>query len=115
MGNCSREKQACNTFVSVANVSSTKFGPISDHYFHTRFATWSSIFMMHVKAWDQHQYQQLGTRFHAHLLYFFCRYASVVGIRIFHINFCLVPHHTDLWKSLSVMFPARFFCDLFPG
>jgi hypothetical protein len=32
-----------------------------DHYIDARFPTWSSIFMMHVKAWDQHQYQQLGT------------------------------------------------------
>jgi hypothetical protein len=31
--------------------------------------------MMHVKAWDQHQYQQLGTRFHSYLL-FFCWYTS---------------------------------------
>jgi hypothetical protein len=47
-----------------------RLGPISDHYFHTRFATWSSIFMMHVKAWDQHQYQQLGTRFEVLRLFF---------------------------------------------
>jgi hypothetical protein len=47
-----------------------------EHYFHTRFPTWSSIFMMHVEAWDQHQYQQLGTRFHGYLLFIFCRYAS---------------------------------------
>jgi hypothetical protein len=45
-------------------------GPISEHYFHMRFPTWSTIFMMHVKAWDQHQYQQLGTRFHGN--FFFC-------------------------------------------
>jgi hypothetical protein len=50
-------------------------GPIPEHYFHMRFPTWSSLFTMHVKAWDQHQYQQLGMRFHGYLL-FFCRKTS---------------------------------------
>jgi hypothetical protein len=34
------------------------------------------MFMMHVKAWDQQQYPQLGTSFHGYLLFIFCRYAS---------------------------------------
>jgi hypothetical protein len=29
--------------------------------------------MMHVKALDQHQYQQLGTMFHGYFLFIFCR------------------------------------------
>jgi hypothetical protein len=46
--------------------------------------------MMPVKAWDQHQYQQLGTRFHGYLvvarLAVLVEPMSVVGIRMFHVN-----------------------------
>jgi hypothetical protein len=60
-------------FSVISNPVDSDLGPISEHYIDTRFATWSSIFMMHVKAWDQHQYQQLGTRFHGYLFWCFCR------------------------------------------
>jgi hypothetical protein len=47
-------------FIRLIFLIQIDLGPISEQHIETRFAT--SIFMMHVKGWDQHQYQQLGTR-----------------------------------------------------
>jgi hypothetical protein len=66
-------------------------GPISEHYFHMRFPTWSSIFMIHVKAWDQHQYQQLGTRFHSYLLFF-----VVARLAVTWCNQCRCGRHLNV-------------------
>jgi hypothetical protein len=84
-------------------------GPISEHYVDTRFATWSSIFMMHVKAWYPHQYQQLGTRFHGYLL-FVCHYASgdlVEPVSVWSASECFM--------LISVLSPSRWLIKVLVG